>query len=476
MQSDSIAGRYRVVRAVGKGGMGTVWLCDDETLHRQVAVKQIRSLPGRSPGDAARAMREARLSASLNHENAVSIYDVVEHDDSTWLVMEYVPSRTLSRLLADEGPLVPRRAARIGAQVASALTQAHALGIVHRDVKPGNILIADDDVAKISDFGIARGHQDVRLTQTGMISGTAAYFAPELARGEDPTFASDVWALGITLYDAVEGVRPHESQMNSLAMLTTILQVPLRPPRQAGPLGRLLQEMLEREPGRRPSMPDVLEQLRFVVRSEQTPTAGRDAEPHRATPSAVESAEAREPVGPVGSSPVPRQRRSLRLLMAAALTLVLLAGAGVLVWSKMGAGDVNEPTAAEPPKSAEPTGGSTSPRARGNDRSPAGHVASASGAAGFTRSYYKLMPDDLDRGWRLIAPSMRTELGRQSYQDFWNSVEAVSLGSVEAVDDKTVQYRIRYKFSDGRVSRETKRLTLRPNGDSYLITDDTTVG
>src|SRR5699024_2789885 len=124
---------------------------------------------------------------------------------SIWLVMEYVRSTTLSQMVADEGSLEPTRAARICAQAAAALGQAHSQGIVHRDIKPGNILVTADDVAKISDFGIARGRQDVRLTQTGMVSGTAAYFAPELARGEDPSFASDVWALGVTLYTTVEG-------------------------------------------------------------------------------------------------------------------------------------------------------------------------------------------------------------------------------------------------------------------------------
>ncbi|MEJ7755406.1 MAG: protein kinase [Nocardioidaceae bacterium] len=178
MESDIVAGRYRVVRAVGKGGMGTVWLGTDETLHRDVALKQVGSLPGESPDDTARAMREARLAAALNHQNAVSIFDVVEHEGSTWLVMEYVPSQTLSQLLAAEGRLSPKRVAHIGAQVAAALSSAHSTKIVHRDIKPGNILVGDNDMAKISDFGIARGDQDSKLTQTGMVSGTAAFFSP----------------------------------------------------------------------------------------------------------------------------------------------------------------------------------------------------------------------------------------------------------------------------------------------------------
>lgn len=258
---DSIAGRYVVVRAVGRGGMGTVWLCTDEILHRQVAVKQIGSLPGESPGDTARAMREARLAAALNHKNAVSVYDVVEYDGTTWLVMEYVPSQTLSQLIASVRRLPPTRVTHIGAQVAAALNSAHSLGIVHRDVKPGNILVGEDDQAKISDFGIARGHQDVHLTQTGMVTGTPAFFSPELARGEDPTFASDVWALGITLYTATEGAPPFETQSNPLAMLTAITRDPLPLPRHAGPLTPVLAGMLQPDASQRATMSETLTAL-----------------------------------------------------------------------------------------------------------------------------------------------------------------------------------------------------------------------
>src|SRR5688500_6955682 len=163
MALERIAGRYRVERAAGRGGMGTVWLCTDEVLGRQVAVKQVGTLPGETTLDLARAMREARSSAALNHRNVVSVYDAVEEGDHIWLVMEYVQGRTLAELVAEEGALSPEQVARIGAQVADGLAAAHARGTIHRDVKPGNILVGDDGTAKISDFGIARTTGDAQV-------------------------------------------------------------------------------------------------------------------------------------------------------------------------------------------------------------------------------------------------------------------------------------------------------------------------
>ncbi len=172
MAPTTIANRYRVERAVGRGGMGTVWLCSDEMLGRSVAVKEVGHLPGESTPDLARALREARSSAALNHPNVVSIFDAVEDGDRIWLVMEFVPSRTLSQLMKQDGALAPQRVAWIGAQVADGLAAAHLRGTMHRDVKPGNILVAENDHAKISDFGIARTLGDSQLTQTGMVTGT----------------------------------------------------------------------------------------------------------------------------------------------------------------------------------------------------------------------------------------------------------------------------------------------------------------
>ena len=185
MQPDVIAGgRYRVESAIGQGGMRTVWLCRDERLHRVVAVKQVGLLPGESVTDSARAFREARSSAGLSHPNVVTVFDVVEDSGHIWLVMEYVPGRSLSQIIKQDGPLDPATVADIGAQVADGLTGLHAAGTMHRDVKPGNVLIREDGVAKISDFGIARTAGDQTLT--GAHAGDAELFAPALARGEAP--------------------------------------------------------------------------------------------------------------------------------------------------------------------------------------------------------------------------------------------------------------------------------------------------
>src|SRR3954453_13743517 len=178
MPPEIIAGRYVVIRAVGRGGMGTVWLCRDELLGREVAVKQVGVMPGESAPDLARALREARSSAALNHPHVVSVYDAVEADDPIWLVMEYVPGPPLRELMAREGRLDPERVASIGAQVADGLAAAHARGTVHRDVKPGNVL-ETGDVAKISDFGIARSAGEAQLTRSGLVTGTPLFFSPE---------------------------------------------------------------------------------------------------------------------------------------------------------------------------------------------------------------------------------------------------------------------------------------------------------
>ena len=194
-EGDLIAERYKLVRKVGSGAMGTVWQARDQLLRRDVAVKELLVRTGMTEleTDEARnrAMREARIAARLHHPNVISIYDVVEYEGRPCLIMEYLPSSSLSDLIAEHGVLPVGTVARIGAQIAGALSAAHTAGIVHRDVKPANVLLTGDNVAKLTDFGISRADGDATLTAAGLLAGTPAYLPPEVAQGEDAIFASE---------------------------------------------------------------------------------------------------------------------------------------------------------------------------------------------------------------------------------------------------------------------------------------------
>ncbi|TWF93002.1 serine/threonine-protein kinase [Saccharopolyspora dendranthemae] len=264
-----VAGRYRVQRRIGSGAMGVVWECVDERLHRTVAVKQLLLQPGLDPGEAEearqRAMREGRIAARLQHSNAISVYDVAEDEGQPVLVMEYLPSTSLAAMMSDHGPLPPREVARIGAEVASALGAAHAAGVVHRDIKPGNILLGDNGQVKITDFGISRAQGDVQVTKTGMLAGTPAYLSPDVAMGQEPTPASDVFSLGATLYAAIEGHPPFGLNENTLALLHAVAAGKIEPPQQAGPMAQPLMAMMTARVQDRPDMPQVREMLQSVA-------------------------------------------------------------------------------------------------------------------------------------------------------------------------------------------------------------------
>ncbi|MEO6088401.1 MAG: serine/threonine-protein kinase [Umezawaea sp.] len=264
-----IADRYRFLDKIGSGAMGVVWRAQDERLGRIVAVKQLLLQAGmdtREHDEAIqRAMREGRIAAKLHHPNAIAVYDVVEENGAPCLVMEYLPSYSLADTLSEYGALDPLQVARIGSQAASALAAAHAAGIVHRDVKPGNVLIADSGLVKITDFGISRATDDITVTKTGLIAGTPAYLAPEIARGSDPTPASDVFSLGSTLYAAAEGEPPFGLSENTLGVLHAVAAGRINPPAHDGPLTDVLLRLLNVDPAERPTMGQARELLAAVA-------------------------------------------------------------------------------------------------------------------------------------------------------------------------------------------------------------------
>ena len=279
-----IGNRYRLVRELGSGGMSVVWEARDERLDRRVAVKQLRLQPGLSEQEARtvaeRAMREARINARLQHPHAVAVFDVVEHEGRPCLVMELVSSRTLADVLRENAShtLEPAQVAGVGSQVAAALVAAHGLGIVHRDIKPSNILIGEDGRARISDFGISRATGDSTLTTTGMITGTPAYLAPEVARGDESTTASDVFSFGATLYAALEGSPPFRSDGNAIALLHKVAEGVVPPPRRAGDLAPLLSGMLARQPSARPEMSEVATDLTELSSGDTEPLTAGDTD------------------------------------------------------------------------------------------------------------------------------------------------------------------------------------------------------
>ncbi|MGO0575111.1 serine/threonine-protein kinase [Ornithinimicrobium panacihumi] len=307
-----VAGRYRVLSVLGRGGGGTVWLARDEHLGRDVALKRVA---GEADNEVlvARGLREARTSAALAHDHVVRVFDAFEHEGSPWIVMEYVAGRSLAQILEGGRSLPVQQVATIGAQMAGALAAAHGIGILHRDVKPANVLLDEAGThAKLTDFGIARGEEDHQLTRTGMVSGTAAFFSPELAQGQDPTQASDVWALGATLYAAVEGRRPFPDAANAVAQLHTIVREEPQEPRRAGPLTPVLAGMLHGDPERRWSAARAAQALADVAEGKGADVRPRTAPGAGAAAGAGAGAAAAAAAGGVGAStgaPVTRAHR-----------------------------------------------------------------------------------------------------------------------------------------------------------------------
>ncbi len=248
--------RYELQQALGRGGMGVVWLAEDAVLQRKVAVKEMEFPPGVPVEEIdslkARVMREARAAGRLNHPNVTTIFDVITDDSGTWIVMEYVDAPTLTEIVSREGPLSVERTVGVGLALLGALEAAHAAGIVHRDVKPGNVMVKDNGNVKLADFGVAAIQGDPKITVTGLIIGSPSFMAPEQAKEGVSGPASDMWGLGATLYYAVEG-RPPFDRGAAIPTLTAVIYEAPDPMERAGELGAIIERLLEKDPERRPT-------------------------------------------------------------------------------------------------------------------------------------------------------------------------------------------------------------------------------
>jgi serine/threonine protein kinase len=383
--------RYRLLSQVGRGGMGRVWHAHDDLLHRDVAVKEVIFPPGLSASDREvlyeRTLREARSAARLTHPGIVTVHDVVEEDGRPWIVMEFVRAPSLQEVIDGEGRLPVTRVADIGAQMLAALRVAHASGVLHRDVKPANVLLdarADGSTrVVITDFGIARIDGDATLTQTGLVLGSPAYIAPERVRGEGASPASDLWALGATLYAACEGRSPHD-RVEAMAALAAVLNEEPDPPRYAGSIGPLMMGLLVKDPTRRATADRAAVDLARAARGEVPAPANGPAETWHDMPDTAQAPQSwsngggtrqapefdetvRELDGSVPDyGPPPRQTTARRrprvvLIVAAVLVVVAVAAAAVLLTRHSAKGSPRKPSPSLSPSPSPKTTPTASP-------------------------------------------------------------------------------------------------------------------
>jgi serine/threonine protein kinase len=493
-----VAGYYRLVEYIGAGAMGVVWRAVDERLERSVAVKKVVGQHGLSPADRAelhaRAMREAKNAARLQHPNAIMVFDITEHEGDPCLVMEYLPSKSLSQLIAERGTLPVPEVARIGEQVAAALQAAHEAGIVHRDVKPGNILIDDAGVAKLTDFGISRAQGDMTLTATGLVGGTPAYLAPELARGADPAPASDVFALGATLYHAIEGHCPYGDNPNQLALLHTAASGKVRPPMQAGKATALLMSMLRPEASERIGMAEAARRLAQVAASAgapDTPAATMPALPptgpvpsqpaaeqrsswHRSRGSqrqgtAVFDAVEHQPAPPRNDKPKDPQRGKSgnAKLIAGLLAFIAVIAVGLVLLLN---NDGEDPQAAGPPPSsqtAEKPPPSSKPKQGGHDKS--GGPIQFGDAGNLVVDFYTF-PKGMAASWQMLSEEAKQEYGSEDeFRKYWSQYDQVwsndAVGKQNADGSVTITIQVTF-LTDGTERTEQHQVrVIRQDGE-----------
>ncbi|MGW3250182.1 serine/threonine-protein kinase [Streptomyces fungicidicus] len=352
MQGSLVAGRYRLGDSIGSGGMGRVWRAHDEVLHRSVAIKELTAALYVSDSEQAtllaRTRAEARAAARINHSAVVTVHDVLEHDGRPWIVMELVEGRSLADAVKDEERVAPREAARIGLWVLRALRAAHTAGVLHRDVKPGNVLLGRDGRVLLTDFGIAQIDGDTAITRTGEVVGSVDFLAPERVRGHDPGPASDLWALGATLYTAVEGTSPFR-RTSPLTTMQAVVEEEAGEPRHAGPLAPVIGALLRKDPATRPDaarteqmLAEAAEGRRPQAAQEYIPTRAVDAHvplPYETRPEAAP----RYPQGgatavvpqPYGPAAAPRRRVRGRVI-ALVVVVAAIVGGGTAVLLQQG--------------------------------------------------------------------------------------------------------------------------------------------
>ncbi|MFF4827355.1 protein kinase domain-containing protein [Streptomyces sp. NPDC001312] len=372
MQGLLLSGRYRLADAIGSGGMGRVWRAHDEVLHRAVAIKELTAALYVAESDQevllARTRAEARAAARINHSAVVTVHDVLEHDGRPWIVMELVEGRSLADALKERDRMDPAEAARIGIWVLRALRAAHAAGVLHRDVKPGNVLLGQDGRVLLTDFGIAQIEGDTTITRTGEVVGSVDYLAPERVRGHDPGPASDLWALGATLYTAVEGLSPFR-RTSPLSTMQAVVDEEPREPRHAGPLAPVITALLRKDPAERPQAEQVEQMLAEAAEGRRpssaqayVPTQAAGAHPAQGswppatTPHPVSPPTAAGPALQHHPAPVPR-RRLRTLILVVALAAFVGGGTALMLqkWDQDRRQDSGTSQSTPPPETTKPS-------------------------------------------------------------------------------------------------------------------------
>jgi serine/threonine protein kinase len=413
--------------------------------------------------------------------------------------MEHVPGRSLSDIIHEDGPLPPATVADIGAQVADGLAAAHEAGTIHRDVKPGNVLVREDGVAKVSDFGIARSAGDPALTQSGFLTGTPSYFSPELARGEDPGPEADVWALGATLYAAVEGRPPYKTRTNAVGVLHEIASGNPPRPAHADFLEPALLRMLDRDPSSRWSMRDAEHALRRLAEQHREGTRENVVGAVAASTTKVERPTPRQPVTspredreptprPVADEPADGGRRRSRAglyALLAALALLLIVG-GIAYALSQDNGSPAADGASQTPASHKPskhpsTKATPSQQATTKQPTPtptptptrtvrpAGTGTSAAAQERFIRNYFAIAPGGSERAWNMLGPGEQAQ-GQDSYYSFWRGISSVDVHSVVTQDGgSSPVVSLTFHETNGGSSPETKQYELIRRNGHYLI-------